>query len=304
MAHFCRDVEGFTPFSRVRDFDLTPCFEEGILNSSLLGVLLLWSVLGSLYLCLVESQTRSRKSRVILGAKILSDCWKASLFLALASSVATLIVALHLEKPVPVLEAYILEPLGSIFLSYYNHTRARRSASVLLLFWPAYTICLAIWARTTIWRDFDQYRLVFLLKGGTAIFGLFVSFSLECIGPEIGLSKDEKSIHEDPPILTANIFSRWTFGWMTGLMAKGTSKFVTEDDLPSLVPSDESENLGKRLEKYLTKYGVWSSLWRAYGGPFMLAVFLKLLQVSGPPLTSFIETDIGHPNGPQIIQNI
>jgi hypothetical protein len=68
----CRDVEGFAPVSRLRDFDLTPCFEEGILNSSLLGVLLAWSVLSSLSLCLTDIQTRSTKSRVILAAKLVS----------------------------------------------------------------------------------------------------------------------------------------------------------------------------------------------------------------------------------------
>ncbi|KAF8216283.1 multidrug resistance-associated ABC transporter [Mycena galopus ATCC 62051] len=275
MAQFCRDVEGFAPFSRLRGFDLTPCFEEGILNSTLLGGLLIWSVLSSLSLCLLEPQTRSTKSRVILGAKL------TSLLFAFTSSVAALVsVLLHLQKSVPVLQAYILEPvalLATIIFSYYNHTRARRSASILLLFWPTYSLCLAIWARTTILRDFDQYRLLVILKSGVAFFGL-VSFFLECVGPEIGLAKDEKSVHEDPPILTANIFSRWTFGWMTGLMAKGASKYITEDDLPSLVPSDESENLGNRLERYLTKYGVWKSLFLAYGGPFTLAAFLKIIQ--------------------------
>lgn len=71
-----------------------------------------------------------------------------------------------------------------------------------------------------------------------------------------------------------------TFGWMTTLMAKGASKFITEDDLPSLVPSDESENLGNRLQKYLIKYGVWKSLFLAYGGPYLVAVILKVFQVS------------------------
>jgi hypothetical protein len=67
---------------------------------------------------------------------------------------------------------------------------------------------------------------------------------------------------------------------MTDLMAKGASKFITEDDLPSLVPSDESENLGNRLQRYLVKYGVWRSLALAYGGPFFLAAFIKIIQVS------------------------
>jgi hypothetical protein len=57
------------------------------------------------------------------------------------------------------------------------------------------------------------------------------------------------------------------------------SKFITEDDLPSLVPSDDSEHLGNKLQKYLIKYGVWKSLFLAYGGPFTMAAILKITQV-------------------------
>ncbi|KAK7030741.1 P-loop containing nucleoside triphosphate hydrolase protein [Favolaschia claudopus] len=273
MAQYCHDVEGFAPWSRLRDFDLTPCFEEGILNSALLGVLLLASIFQSLSLCLVASQTRSTNSRIILGAKL------TFLLVAFGASLASLVLVLCRHISVPVLQVYILEPLtllGAVALTYYNHTRTRRSGSVLLLFWPLYTLCLAVWARTIYLREPGQYRLLLILKSIVALAGL-VSFALECVGPEIGLPRDEKSVHENP-ILTANIFSQWTFGWMTGLMAKGASKFITEDDLPSLLPSDESENLGNRLDRYLVKNGVWKSLFLAYGGPFLLAAFLKILQ--------------------------
>ncbi|KAJ6474594.1 multidrug resistance-associated ABC transporter [Mycena vitilis] len=271
---YCRDAEGFGPFSRLRDFDLTPCFEEGILNSGLLAVLLIYSVLNSLALCVANSQMRSTKSRIILGVKL------TFLFLAFASSVANLVVVLlrHRET-VPVLQTYILEPvalLASLALTYYNHTRQRTSSSVLLIFWPVYTVALLIWARSFSLGDFDHYRSLLVLKGTVGVFGL-ASFSLECIGPETGLPKDEKSVHENP-ILTANVFSLWSFGWMTPLMAKGAKTFLNEDDLPSLVPSDESENLGNRLQQYLVKNGVWKSLFMAYGGPFTMAIFLKLIQ--------------------------
>ncbi|KAJ7760397.1 P-loop containing nucleoside triphosphate hydrolase protein [Mycena metata] len=245
----CRDPEGFTPVSRLRDFDLTPCFEEGILNSGVLTVLLISSLL-SLPLCLVDAQKRSMKSRIILGAKL------TLLFCALATSVTNLfLVIVPLQNSIPVLESHILEPvtlLGTIFLTYYNHTRQRTSSSLLLIFWPIYSAALALWARTIILTGFDHYRLLLILKGTVVLLGL-TSFALECIGPEIGLPEDEKAIHENP-ILTANIFSRWSFDWMTGLMQKGTRQFITEDDLPSLLPSDESENLGRKLEKYLLKY--------------------------------------------------
>ncbi|KAJ7180495.1 multidrug resistance-associated ABC transporter [Mycena filopes] len=271
----CHNDEGFTPISRQRDFDLTPCFEEGILNSSLLGILLISSVINSLSFCLVDPQIRSFKSRVILGAKL------TLLLCALAASVANLVlVVFPLKESIPVFESHVLEPvalLGALFLTYFNHTRQRRSSSVLLIFWPVYAIALGVWARTTGLVHTDgSYRLLLLLKGSVVLVGL-ASLAFECVGPEIGLPQDEKSIHENP-ILTANIFSRWTFDWMTVLMAKGARKFITEDDLPSLLPEDAAENLGNTLEKYLLKYGVWRSLFSAYGGPFAVAALLKITQ--------------------------
>lgn len=140
-----------------------------------------------------------------------SDIQKTLLFFAFGSSVASLVIVLiHHQKSVPVLESYILEPVAlfsSIVFTYYNHTRQRTSSSILLIFWPVYVVALVIWARTISLRDLDHYRLLLILKGCVAVFGL-ASFALECIGPEIGLPKDEKSIHENP-ILTANIFSQW-----------------------------------------------------------------------------------------------
>ncbi|KAJ7281673.1 multidrug resistance-associated ABC transporter [Mycena rebaudengoi] len=270
----CHDPEGYLgPVSRLRDFDLTFCFEEGVLISGLLATLLIWSVISSMSLFVLNSAPRSIKSRILLWGKL------GLLMLALSASLANLISIIHLHKSVPVLESYILEPLavlGAASLTYFNHTRNRISSSVLLVFWPIYLACLAIWARSVATRDPEYYRLLLLLKGLVASFG-FASFLLECVSPEIGAPENEKSAHENP-VLTANLFSRWTFGWMTTLMSKGASQFITEDDLPSLIPSDESENLGHRLEKYLGKNGVWKSLFLAYGGPYLFGAGLKITQ--------------------------
>lgn len=40
---------------------------------------------------------------------------------------------------------------------------------------------------------------------------------------------------------------------MTPLMKKGASQYITEEDLPSLTPGDESKSLGLDLEKALKK---------------------------------------------------
>lgn len=66
----CRDAEGWKAVSRIRDFDTTLCFEEGIILSVLLGGLLVSAVWRSLYLCLLNPRTRTPKSRWLLMAKL------------------------------------------------------------------------------------------------------------------------------------------------------------------------------------------------------------------------------------------
>ncbi|KAF8735100.1 hypothetical protein AX14_002716 [Amanita brunnescens Koide BX004] len=80
------------------------------------------------------------------------------------------------------------------------------------------------------------------------------------------------------PLLTANMFSIWTFGWMTPLMKKGVSQFITEDDLPLLKPADESQKLGTDLQAALKKHSLWKALFVAYGWPYTVAMFLKIVQ--------------------------
>ncbi|CAK5273937.1 unnamed protein product [Mycena citricolor] len=268
----CYDGEGFAhPVSGLRDFDLTFCFQEGILQSSLLSLLLACSIISSLKLCLQVGNFRSIKSRGILAGKI------TLLTAAIGCSVAAYVISRN--KPTGVLEVFILEPvafLSAVALTYFNHTRNRKSSTVLLIFWPVYLIVLAVWVRSVINTDFARYRTLLLLKGSVAV-AVLGAFTLECIGPETGLPEDENTRYEHP-ILTANVYSVWTFSWMTSLMAKGATRPITEEDLPSLVPSDESEHLGNLLEGYLHKYGVWSSLFRAYGGPYVAAVVLKVIQ--------------------------
>lgn len=69
------DHEGWGPVSTLREFDLTPCFEEGILLSSLLIVLLAVSLFR---LWAIKSETAERtyalttRSASVLKAKLVS----------------------------------------------------------------------------------------------------------------------------------------------------------------------------------------------------------------------------------------
>lgn len=66
----CRDpAEDWGPVSRLREFDLTPCFEEGVVLSSALVIFVVLAVFRCYALRSFESYPRCRKSRWVLWAK-------------------------------------------------------------------------------------------------------------------------------------------------------------------------------------------------------------------------------------------
>lgn len=68
----CRDAEGWRTVSRIREFDTTPCFEEGVILSLLLGGLFVVGAWKSLRLSLLAPRSLTSKSRWILRSKIVS----------------------------------------------------------------------------------------------------------------------------------------------------------------------------------------------------------------------------------------
>ena len=149
--------------------------------------------------------------------------------------------------PLLVLEAIAF--LALLLLTHVNHTRTRRSSTIALLFWLTYFAALLIWSRTTLSFARTQLPPVFVLRWSIGALGL-MAFALECLGPEYCAEPDSTPrLNPQSPLLTANIFSVWTFSWLTSLMKKGAKQFITEDDLPELVPEDEASKLGQSLQR-------------------------------------------------------
>ncbi|CAA7267383.1 unnamed protein product [Cyclocybe aegerita] len=269
----CRDIEGWQLVSRLRDFDTTPCFEEGFLISGLLAAALLIAVSKSLALYNTDPSARSRKSTWILRAKL------AFLTISFGSSLVNVVLVAYLHKPVPVLQSYIVEPLtlaAVVVFTYFNHTRTRSASALLLVFWPLYICAVAVWTRTVILKGLHSFVVILSLKLMTAGAGA-ISYALECFGPEVGLLPSD-NLSKESPLLKANIYSIWTFSWMTPLMKKGASQYITVDDLPPLKSSDESANLGQDLKNAMERYTLWKALFVAYGRPYAFAAGLKVLQ--------------------------
>ncbi|KAG2112527.1 P-loop containing nucleoside triphosphate hydrolase protein [Suillus clintonianus] len=266
----CRNVEGWHIVSKLREFDLTLCFEEGVLLTSLLALLLLSVTCRIWTLKCLPSRDISRKSHWRLWAKL------TLLGLAIVTSCFKLFLVLSLRHTASVVWPYVLEPLALIaswVLTRLNHRRTRSSSTILLLFWPCYTAGLAIWTRSFMHDEVSHDLFEILSKWAVELFAL-PAYALECISPDDSVKDNSES-----PVVTANVYSIWSFSWLTSLMKKGSKEIITENDLPALLPRDESENLGNDLQSALDKHSsFWVALFLSYGGPYMGAAFLKLLQ--------------------------
>jgi ABC-type multidrug transport system fused ATPase/permease subunit len=93
----------------------------------------------------------------------------------------------------------------------------------------------------------------------------------------------------ESPVLTANIYERLTFSWLTPMLSLGTRKFLGEEDMWSLPPTDSAESLSRRLaktwqgqldlvqQKKKSKPSLKMAIFKAYGGPYLIAGMLKAM---------------------------
>jgi hypothetical protein len=188
--------------------------------------------------------------------KITDISLQALLAIAFLASTINLILLLYSGTSVPVLQTHVLEPVAlavSLILTILNHSRTRTSSSILLLFWPFYTVAFLVWVHTTISKDLWHLRPAFTLKTIVVLLGLS-SFGLEFLAPkDEDEGRSEGKVNQENPIITANLFDRWTFGWMTPLMRKGAAQYITEQDLPPPLSKDDSANLGYDFQLALAK---------------------------------------------------
>lgn len=133
-------------------------------------------------------------------------------------------------------------------LTRQEHLKSRISSTLLLIFYPLYLLLTAIRLRTWLTSRFDRDLKVFGLDL-TVLALTLVAYALECISPELEDGAIQlEMLEKESPLATANIYSRWIFGWITPLMKLGASRYITEDDLDDLLASDSSAELGHKLE--------------------------------------------------------
>lgn len=187
-----------------------------------------------------------------------------------------------------------------------NHHYSRRSSSAILSFWPIYVLAVAVRVRTIILQDLKSNSTIAKIAFGTWLaaiaFGL-AAYGFECLCPErpgkdgyqpVGDGEDDEvkeEIFKESPMLSANMYARLTFSWLTPMLQLGTKKFLGEEDMWSLPPSDSAESLGSRVaftwarqqaiaktpDSKKKKANLKIALVQAFGGPFAVAGVLKLI---------------------------
>lgn len=345
-GRLCRSAEGWGPASPSRDLDFTPCFEDAVLTMAPVLLLAMCAATVLPQWNRTEPRPLTKMSQTILQLKdgiLLAACLVAALQVSLAfGEHSSPLTAIPFWAALVQLAGYGL----ALPIQHLNHTRERRSSTILLLYWLVHIIFSALRLRTSVEYPsppIQENTTNFVLQA-VRLTLVVIIFALECVGVEIGgprpASKDvdgkpvnarrgtsvlptslsngntaRHHSHEDSlvsnfsfiseestdgqtrhskepaieekecPENTANIFSRLSFHWMQPMMSLGSKKFLTEDDMWTLPPGEDGENLGKRFEKWYgqlrTKDGkprLWTALAAAYGGPFLFAAMLKAAQ--------------------------
>lgn len=197
--------------------------------------------------------------------------------------------------------------LGVIFsIQWLEHSRLRNANGVVLFYWLFLLIALAVKLRSLISQQIFNsnrgYFVTYCMGVGFAVF----AFLVEWQGPKQA-SEYEALVGEEGeecPSEYATVFSKLTYSWMTPLMKFGYKNYLTEEDLWALQKTDTSRATGEAFDK-AWKYelekrkhpSMWLALFRAYGGPYVLAAVFKSMsdvsQFVQPQLLRLLITFVG-----------
>ena len=153
-----------------------------------------------------------------------------------------------------------------------------------MFYWLFLLLALAVKLRSLVsqqvYVDNLPYFVVYCVGYGMS----FTEFLLEWLWPKKVSAYEVLTEEEECPIEYATVFSHLTFSWMTPLMRYGYKEFLGEDDLWALAKADTTSTTSSSFEaawahELNTKKhpSLWVALFRAYGGPYILAALFKFL---------------------------
>ena len=278
----CYDEGGYYPVSPLHD--LSPCFVNGILVNTLSA----WMIISGglqiyklrhkptintrfpywlgIKLSLIGIQIILQTSLTLYYTKVArnnyknAEYWNDSIWWShFSSSLAQCIVLL---------------------LTYIQNYKTYVSSPQVILYWMGYII-------------FGVFRLISIYLRSSSVLNIFFQISMEVVTISLFIIEVQFSLVKEQIVSEerslrdyANIFSRFTFSWMTPLMQKGYKRYLTLVDLPPLPSSLKAETLSEvlRINWEAERRKNWKhpsllmALTKAFGMPFFLGGFYELIK--------------------------
>lgn len=183
-------------------------------------------------------------------------------------------------------------------IQWLEHFRIRHAHGVPLFYWLLLIIASAVKLRSLVSQQLYiknvAYFVVYCVGFGLAV----AAFLAEWLWPRDLGHDGYNAIEEEEecPYEYATVFSRLTFDWMTPLMKRGYKVFLTENDLWGLAKPDQTKNTGagfknaweRELKNRPQSPSLWIVLFRAYGGPYVVAAFYKI----GNDISQYIQPQL------------
>lgn len=287
-CRICQSRDGFGPISQYGDF--TQCFIDGVILN-----------LTALYMIVFGTRDIVRLVKAKHSGIKYRRHWLivSRMTLVLLQILFTAIVSLSLttdkHKDYTVISQYTLTLISlfvALSLHWVEYHKQKVSNTIVLFYW--------------LFESFGNINKVinFLIRynyesrwtfGHTVfVFTLFQAITdVAILALEIFPTKPLRPYQEIQehlsrrkvnPYDTANIFSRISFTWMSGLMKTGYKKYLVEEDLFKLPESFGSEELATKLDKnwenQLKKTDKPSLTWTlclTFGGNMLVAALFKVI---------------------------
>lgn len=271
----CADPEGWGPISTMGS-GLTPCFVDGPV---MLTPVIILAVCGPWQIYQLLKAGR--------GGPATPKNWtfwaKAVLLVVQACHFFLLTSNQHFDGwngSLPFLSTFLTLTvllLVAAPLHYLEYYRSSIPCGSLLFFWLLSPFGLLLKTYNVYSRiGFGTTAQLYLASTVTALAAFVVEWAIpKPLSPQMALTRQLRQ----SPLENADIFSRLTFQWMGPLMRRGYDHYLTEEDMPSLPKGygagDSYDDLESEWEK--SPHLLWA-VWKAFGGPFMVGGFFKLIQ--------------------------
>lgn len=192
--------------------------------------------------------------------------------------------------------ALTIVSLAVVFaIQWVEHARLRNANGVVLLYWLFMLMALAVKLRSVVSQQLYSSNVPYFATYTAGVGLALAAFLVEWLWPKRQSAYEAIMDEEECPAEYATVFSLLTFSWMTPLMRHGYKQFLTEDDLWGLVSTDRTKDTGEAFEKawqhelqHRKNPSLWLALFRAYGGPYVVAAFFKI----GNDLAAFTQPQL------------